>query len=243
MTLRYFAITLKSENAITKEEQSRVSDFNFQTTYLSYYLSWALRKQKFETKGFNMLLIRGSKSPEPLPILKEHFKSLNVEVFFEESKYTALYPEANVYPLTGLLKPLENEAAFNDFLFSMVVNGLETVKSTETLPYEFLVNTLLDFRMNGCKTEWVHQKKTIRSKGLKVSLVCRLTANYFSLGLIVENNKSEIFKKELLKTLPNQDHYSTEFKNIVIEDERITVTKNDDGKTLLFTLPFSELPQ
>lgn len=241
MMLRYFALALKSEEAITKEEQNRISDFNFQTTYLSYYLSWALRKQKFETQGFNILLFRGSKNPEPLPILKEHFKSLNVEVFFDEYEYTRLYPKANVYPLTGLLKPLVNETAFNDFVFSMVVNGLETAKNTASLPYEFLVNTLLDFRMKGCKTEWVHQTKKIRSQGLKVSLICQLSANYFRLELSVKNKELEIFRKELLKTLPSQDQYSSEFKNIVIDDEKIMVTKNEDGKALLFTLPFSDL--
>lgn len=188
-----------------------------------------------------MLLIIGSKNPKPLPVFKEHFKSLTIEVFFDEKRYKELYPKTNTYPLKSQLTPVESEADFSDFLFSMIIEGLGKAKNTETLPHNFLMNTLLNFKAENFKTEWVHKIKTIRDLSLKATLHCRLTANYFSLKLTIERKKKEIFIKELLRTLPCQDFYSLEFKNIVVQEGKLMITKNMYEEPVLFTLPLSEL--
>lgn len=239
MRLRFFDIALCSDDFL---DTAIVSDFNFQTEYISDYVEKRLRQLKFETSNFQILVIRNRIQPKEHLVFKEHFKSLDIEILFNEKKYRELYPYQNKYPLQGLLKPIEDEKAFSDFLISMVIDGMMKAKREKAnCPYDFIINTVLDFKGNGCVNEWIQRTKSFKQFGIKVILFCRLTVNYFSLELIIEKGNQELFRKVILKTLPSEIQYSDEFKDIEIRGSTLFVINGIDGASPLFTLPLGEL--
>jgi hypothetical protein len=241
MKLKYLYIALEDED-YRYENLHLTSDFNFQTFFLFNYFSREIAKVKFETKNFQFITIRGRKKPSQELVLKEHFKSLEIEIPFDENKYKELYPFINEYPLNGLLKPILKEEEFNNFLFEMVVEALVKGKKMNALiPYEFLLNTTLDFKASGFKNEWLYKSKTFKEFSIKTSLFCKLTCYYFSLELVIEKDKKEIFRKEILKTLPSSIIYKGEFKEILIENGSLKIIRDDYEKTTLYELPLSTI--
>jgi hypothetical protein len=241
MKLKYLYITLEDED-YRYEDLHLTSDFNFQTFFLFNYFSREIAKVKFETKNFQFITIRGRKEPSQELVLKEHFKSLEIEISFDENKYKALYPFINEYPLNSLLKPILKEEEFNNFLFEMAMKALVKAKKLNAvIPYEFLLNTTLDFKANGFKNEWLYKSKIFKEFSIKTSLFCKLTCNYFSLELVIEKDKKEIFRKEILKTLPSAIMYKWEFKEILIENGSLKIIRDDYEKTTLYELPLSTI--
>ncbi len=251
MKLKHFFLALSSDDYLIPnppgyefpfDVSSIVSDFNFQTEYVSYFIAQRLAKDKIEMEGFDTITIRARKQPSEKLVYKEHLKSLNIEIYFDENRYRELYPFENKYPLNGLLAPVEKEKEFCDFLIAMIMAGLEKArKQNPNIPYDLLVNAVLDFKSGGCKNEWQHKSKSFKDYGIKANLLCRLTANYFSLELCLEKDKHTIYKKEILKTLPSVTHFHDEFKDIKMESDKLFVTRKSELRPRLYELPISEL--
>jgi hypothetical protein len=239
MKLKNIYLALESEDFTDK---NIVSDFNFQTDFITHFIEKKIVAKKFETSNFQTLMIRGRKSPSDKLVLKEHFKALEVEFSFDEKKYNEIYPYSNTYPLDGLLKPVKNENDFNNFLFEIILNSFEKSKTLNTeIPSDYLIEILNEFKLNNFKNEWLFKSKIFKEQSIKASLFCKLTCNYFSLELIIEKNKKEILKKEILKTLPNAIMYKYEFKDIVIENNILKVIKDDYDKSTLYKLQLSDI--
>lgn len=246
MKIRHFYLSLSTDDYLIPNPPGSefpystgtiVSDFNFHSDFMTLFIEKHLRKLKFEVDGFNTIMIRGRTTPSQSLVLKEHFKSLNIEIPFDEKRYKELYPCENDYPLTGLLKPVENEEAFNDFLFEMILEGLAKAKEQNApIPCDFLLETATHFKSIGYKNEWVHKKRVFKEYGIKASLCCTITCNYFLLELVLEKNKTEIYKKEILRTLPSGTHYKYEFKDMIVEDGLLKVTKDMGDDSILFSL-------
>jgi hypothetical protein len=218
------------------------SDFDFQVHFLFNYFTREIAKLKFETKNFQFITIRGRKEPNLKIKLEENFKSLEVEIAFDENRYKELYPFENEYPLKGCLKPILKETEFNNFAFEMLMQGLTKAKEQNaSIPCEFLINTLLDFKSLGYKNEWIHKVKTFKDHFIKASLLCKLTCNCFSLELVIDKNKKEVFRKEILKTLPSALIYKYKFKDIIIENSILKVTTDDLDNPILFELNLLKL--
>jgi len=219
-----------------------VSDFDFQTGSFLNYFDRVLKKSKFQSEEFQFVTIRGRKKPSNKYLIKKHFKSLEVEIPFDEKKYKELYPFKNKYPIKGLLSPILKEEEFNIFLFEMIMEGLLKSKKQEApIPYDFLIETLSNFKLGGFNNEWIHKKKICKDYGVIAYLKCRLTSNYFSLELIIEKSKKEIYKKEVLRTLPNVIMYKDEFKDIQVVEGKLLIMKNTSEESILFSLDLSSL--
>lgn len=239
MKLKNIYLALESEDFTDK---NLVSDFNFQTDFITHFIEKKIVAKKFETSNFQTLMIRGRKSPSDKLVLKEHFNALEVEFFFDEKKYNEIYPYSNTYPLDGLLMPVKNENDFNNFLFEIILNSFEKSKTLNTeIPSDYLIEILNEFKLNNFKNEWLFKFKIFKEQSIKASLFCKLTCNYFSLELIIEKNKKEILKKEILKTLPSSIMYKGEFKEILIEKGSLKIIRDDYEKTTLYELPLSTI--
>jgi hypothetical protein len=107
----------------------------------------------------------------------------------------------------------------------MLIDGIEKAKNQTNIPHQFLINTILDFKSQGCKNEWIHKSLIIKDFGVKAILFCRLTTNYFSLTLILFKKNKKIFKKEILRELPSKICYSNEFDDIIYKKNKLIVTK------------------
>jgi hypothetical protein len=252
MKLRHFFLSLSSDDYLLPNPlgskfpfrvSTIVSDFNFQSEYITYFLSQNLAKQGFEAGEYNTITVKARKQPSDTLIYKKHLKTIEIEIKFDEVRYRDLYPFENNYPLDGrLLEPVEREGDFCDFLTSMIMAGVHKAKiQGNALPYQYIIDLLLDFRSKGHEYEWQFKSKAFREYGIKVNLLGRLTVNYFSLQLTIEKNKQLVFKQEILKTLPSVTHFHDEFKDIKIENGKLFVTRKSELAPPLFELPISEL--
>jgi hypothetical protein len=215
---------------------------NFQSDFFTHYVEKKMRLLKFETTDYNFLMIRIRKTAKDFFLIDKTFKSLEVEIPFDENRYKELYPFENEYPLKGCLKPILKEAEFNNFVFEMIMQGLIKCKEQNApIPCDFLINIVLDFKANGFKNEWVHKARTFKDHFIKASLCCKLTCNYFSLELVIEKNKKEVFRKEILKTLPSSIMYKYKFKDIIVEDNVLKVTTDDLDNPILFEFDLLKL--
>jgi len=233
MKIRHFYIGLSSDDYIPKSpnetsEKTIVSDFNFQTDYVTQFIEKHLRTLKFDADDFNMIFIKGRKKPKEYFFIEEHHKCLTIEIPFDENLYSTLYPFLNDYPLVNLLKPLENKKGFNEFIQKFITTGLNKAKEQKAaIPTDQLIDAVLNFKDSGYKNEWIHKKKIFKEYKLTASLCCELTCNYFLLTLAIEKDKQEIFNQELLKTLPNATLYKDEFNDLIIEDKTLKILKKD----------------
>jgi hypothetical protein len=219
-----------------------VSEFNFQSDFITHYIENHLKKMKYESNDFDMIMIRGKKQPKENFFIEKHHKCLTIEVFFDDKKYKELYSLENKYPLDNLLKPIVKEDEFNEFVFKMIMEGLEKLRKQKALiPFDFLIDTTLDFKTNNYKNEWIHKRKVIKEYGIKPYLTCKLTCNYFSLNLIIEEGKQEIYRQEVLRTLPSAIFYKDEFKDLKIDKKNLVITKKSNEKPYLFSLKLSKV--
>lgn len=247
MKLKYFYLALDKEDYNKQNERydldKIVSDFNFQADYFTHFVEMNLRKLKYETENYNMFLLRAKKSPNNKLIFQPGFKSLTVEIFFDENYYKKIYPFTNEYPLHGkLIKPVEEETLFHLFLFNMINNGLDKAKELNALiPYQQLKEIVLDFKNKNFENKWKFKSKIFRDLNIEVSLYCQLTINYFALEIIIEKDKIMVLKKEILRTLPNAIMYKDEFKDIIIEAGKIKVIKDNFEHSVLYEISLDNL--
>ena len=164
MTIRHFYIALNSDDYLTQNHPESkypvkgeiVSNISFQSYYFSHYIEKLLRKLKCETSDFNMILIRGRKNPEQLYFIEEHFKSLTIEVHFDEKEYRKLYPYENQYPIKRLLKPITDKEKFSEFLLNIVSQGLLKAKEQNApIPVKELLKMMNDYKSLNFKNEWI----------------------------------------------------------------------------------------
>lgn len=241
MKLNYIFIGLESDD-YDRIDKFLVSNFDFQAAFFYDYLSKNVKKMKFEVNSFQAIMIRGRKKPSSDLVFKEHLKALEIEIYFDQDRYNQLYPFTNSYPLERLMKPVLKENEFNAFLFEMMMEGLAKAKKLNApIPIDFLMNTVLDFKINNYKNEWNFKSKTFKEFSMKVYLFCKLDCNCFTLELVVEKNNNEVFRKDILKTLPSAIMYKGEFKDILIENEILKITKDDYEKSVLYELPLREI--
>jgi hypothetical protein len=233
MKIKHFYIGLSSNDYIPKShietsKETIVSDFNFQTDYITQFIDKHLRTLKYDADDFNMIFIRGRKNPKEHFFIEELHKCLTIEIPFDEKLYNDLYPFQNEYPLTNLLKPLENQKGFNEFIKHFIIRGLNKAKKQKApIPTDQLIKSMVNLKDIDYKNEWIHKSKTFKEFGLKASLSCELTCNYFLLTLIIEKDNQEIFNQELLKSLPNSTIYKDEFNDLIIEGRTLKILKKD----------------
>ena len=239
MKIKHFYLDLSSE--FDSNEIKIRSDFRFQSDFITHYIEKGLKSLKFESHEFNMILIKGQKHQKTTINIDPLFKTLTINVLFNIEKYKTLYPYTNIYPLDGnLINPIRKEKAFNEFLLSMILDGMESAKIQNiTIPYDSIIESAMLLESLGFINQWTHKKKRFKDHKLIVELNCKLTSNYFILTLIIEKRNQPLYQKEILKTLPNAIMYKNEFDTIDLINECVVITKKD--RSILFELDINEI--
>lgn len=241
MKLKRFYIGLSADDFLIKNPEGAefpyrtsniVSDFNFLTDYFSNYIERGLNSLKYKTNNFDTLMIRGRKKRKGV-VLKEHLKTLEIEIPFKEEKYHSIYPHINEYPINELLIPVENNNQLSNFLLAMVLDAMEIARAEKVnIPIEFIINRVLDFKKKNFENTWVYRQKRVPKTDLVSKLICNLSSDSFKLYLVVVDKKGkERFRKVILVTLPSAIQYKGEFRDIVFKDKFICVTK-EGGENL-----------
>jgi len=106
--------------------------------------------------------------------------------------------------------------------------------------YEPIIKEIINkFREENYRNRWQYTKKRITGVGTAM-LVCELTIFDFTLDLIIEDkDKNILYKKTILKTLPDSLFYHHRFKSLELVNGEIHITQRLK-ETPLFSISFEE---
>lgn len=194
--------------------------FSFETRCLCNYVQRAAQKMKIETNGFNSIVIRG------VPSLQHGPKIVSVK-----SLFVPFVPDLQRYTN-------ESDAQKQDYFIEVLTEGLHNAGKFHPLPLSDLLSVVDEFRNGKYFNRWVHQSKTLRRHKFRAELQCELSMNRFSLMLQISQNDEIKLTKKILETKPDEICFHYQFKDLVVENEELVVTKRRGGE--LFRLPITK---
>ncbi len=220
MNLFYINLGLEYETYSEYENELRYQ-FQLHTRYISNYFSRVIRKYRFKTDGtFNMISIdliepslRGLNSAKIDP-----FDVLAVEIPFDRNRYERIKGSNDC-----------------DYYLELLEQGFIKASKFKLIPLETLLGLIKNFKVGGCKNEWLHKKKRFKSEDLVVALMCEFTTNYFQLVVVINqlSTKKELVKGVVLKTEADEVVYEGMFKDIIIDKNIIITDKTDSPRVVI----------
>lgn len=187
--------------------------------FISNYFSKRIRKEKYKTDGsYNMISIN--------PVLESKvenskivpFNALKVEVPFNKEQYEkARITEDCAYYL------------------ELLEQGFKKASNFKTVPTEILLNLIEEFKIGGCKNEWLHKKKRFKGQDLEVILNCEFTTNYFQLVATINqiSTKTELVKGVVMKTEPDEVVFEGMLKDIIFDKDIILTDKSGSPRIII----------
>ena len=210
MNLRYIytGIHNTSPTEYTKD-QDYCWDFN--TNFISDYLSRKVRKLKIDVPEFNMLYITVCKQPKLRHQFSSCFKSLEVYLPFSQEDMD------NLTRITNFTERIEA-------YLSIYEKGYYLANEYCDIPVGILLGLHQQFREEGYRHEWLFKKKIIKEYGIYVFFKCYFTSIDFRLELEVYNQKQTILltKGVVLQKLPDWICFGKDFnKGIQIDGNKM----------------------
>ena len=186
--------------------------FRFNTCFINYYLSMAVRKEKIETGIYNMILVQlSAKIKEPTVKLSECFKTIEVTIPFDEA-------EQGRYITMGIEERYE-------FYLTMLEKGYQLANTVCDVKPEILIGLHEKFRQGGYRNEWLFKKKRIKEYGINIVLDCVFTSFDFKLMLtVLDLKKTPIAKGCIYQTYPDYTFFYKTIKHLVITDKKLIIT-------------------
>jgi hypothetical protein len=197
------------------------SDFGFKCRFIGNYLTRKLKEAKFNSADFNRVAIIAKEKPNDENEVFEKF--LRVSVPFDKTQYVGLASNA-----------------LADYFAELYEEGIIKASPANPMPFEFLLARLREFKSNNYINEWGFKSKSFKEIGIKATLNCKMTMDFFSLVLVLTKRGEIIFSKEILNTLPDEIIYHYQFKEIVLEVNEIKVL--DHFQKAIYTLDLMSLP-
>jgi hypothetical protein len=160
---------------------------------------------------------------------------LETEVAFDQNKYEQIKKTKDC-----------------EFYLEMFEQGFKQASKCKEIPLQTLRDLIDEFRNNGCKNEWLHQKKRSKEKDIEVVLSCSFTTWDFKLIATIYriSTREELCSGLLLRTDPDEICFDKEFKDILIDRDKIFITDFLDqprfavdlDKALAYEFDFERLP-
>lgn len=196
------------------------SDFSFETYFITEYISRDIFKKKYKYEKANKLIIYID-SKEKTVKYSDVFKVLECFMVISYSDIIKLDKEERTEKILNIIE----KAAWN---CDKTIHGIGS--STQ--------DSIHCFREGGYKNTWLFQKKKI-NKVWNAKLICELNRKNFTLNFVVENKIGEIYKREIIKEMPDSLCYHHKFRTLVIVDDRIAVIDRFDKP--IFQIPITEI--
>lgn len=214
MILRYISL-----NTTYELEKSLGIDFcytfNFNVTFITDYISKAIRKLKIEIETYNFLSINLTTEQDSSRLgLGSEAKSLIVFLNFTKQDRDKL------------LKIQDLNQRF-EFYMNLIEKGYQT--AVKYGHCEIQVLKLLHihemFRNLNYKNEWVWKKKAIKELDLYLVFNCYFTSFYFRLELVAFNSKKNKFisKGNIMNRPPDRVCFDKDFKGLSIRSNKLII--------------------
>jgi hypothetical protein len=218
MNLRYINIWLKPETGYSDDYRY---EFTLYTRFISNYFSKQIRKHQFVTDGtFSMVSI------EPMPDKLEECKivpdaALTAEVTYRKERYEQIKGTADC-----------------EYYLELLEEGFKKASMFKQIPLDTLLNSIDDFRKNGCKNEWQHKKKRFKEQDIEVILNCYFTTLDFRLLVTINkiSTKENLCSGVVIRSKPDEIYFDKMFKDILIDKENIIITDATNSSRILINL-------
>ena len=187
------------------------SKFNYNTWFISNYLSLRIREMKIPTDGpYNMFYCNITKEEDSVKVMST--SSLNVKIHVEKEeidKYLNLSVEKERF----------------EYYLSLLERGYIQASKTRNIPINVFWSLHQDFRENGYKNERIFKTKQLKNYGIKVELKHVLTSYSYNLVLSVYDlHGNKIGKNSIFETYPDDIFYNKSVRHLVFENEHLIIT-------------------
>ncbi len=218
MNLRYISLFMGYESGLDEEFSNR---FDYNTRFISNYLSLQVRKLKFQTDGtFKMLSVSPVTDPaQPCRIVGDD--ALQVKVQFNSTLY-------------GQLR--QNERP--EYYLQLLEQGYQIAAQYKKIPFEELLKIHQDFREKEYKNEWLHVRKRFKEQDIEVLLNGLFTSFDFRLVMTVIDlkTKSVILSGTVIRTKPDELHYAPLLGNLKLNGDSLVINEKYDRPKFVFSL-------
>jgi hypothetical protein len=218
MNLRYISLGLDYDFYIKEDNKLRY-EFHLHTRFISNYFSKAIRKYNYKTDGtFNMISIA------LLP--QERIEITNIKAIDVLKTYL---------PFNQKRYEQEKGTETCNYYLEVLEEGLRKASEHKKIPLEMLLGLITDFKLGGCKNEWIHKKKRFKEEDLEVILFCEFTTNYFQLRVKINqlSAKKELVNGIVIKTEPDEVLFEKMYKDVIIEKNIIIKDNSDSPRVII----------
>lgn len=214
MNLRYIKLSTSYEL-----EQNMGADFcyifNFNVTFITDYISRAIRKLKIELLEYNCLSIKLTPMQDACQLGKgPEEKSLIVSINFTKQDKEEL-------------DKLDNLAKRFEFYMNLIEKGYQNAvkEGYEEIQIIKLLYVHEMFRKQNYKNEWIWKKTSIREKNIHIVFNCYFTSFYFRLELVAYTSKKDkiLVKGVIMNRPPDRICFDKDFKGLSIKSNKLTV--------------------
>lgn len=187
------------------------SKFNYNTWFISNYLSLRIRKLKIPTDGlYNMFYCNITKEEDSVKVMST--SSLNVKIHVDKA-------EIDRY----LNLSLEQERF--EYYLSILERGYKLASMVRNIPIDTFLRLHQDFRENGYKNERLFRKILLKNMDIKIELYHILTSYSYNLVLSLYDLQGHIIeKKSIYETFPDDIHFNKNVRHLVIDNENLIIT-------------------
>jgi hypothetical protein len=218
MNLRYIALHMDFDSGYKDPFRD---NFNLNSRFISNYLSTQIRKLKVETdETFNMISVAPSiEIAHVFRIVGE--KALQARISFNKEAYEQM-----------------SEIEKYKYYLQLLEEGYKIFAKHKKIPLEQLLKLHQDFKNNGYRNEWLHKKKKFKEQGIEVTLNCFFTSFDFHLVMSVSDirSKMELISGTVIRTLPDEVCFAHFFKDVIIENDKLSITEFQDRPKFIFNL-------
>ena len=186
--------------------------------HITNYISrTCLQKLKFRSDTFDIIVISLDEAGREVCIIN---KGLVIPVLFDKIAYNNL----------------DTENAIRVFHKSNIICGLKKVRNQYDIPENAIIESLSKLETNGFRNEWLFKKKVDRRRKIEVELNCKLSIYKFELVLQIAIVGKVICEQIVLETDPDEVAFYHLFKDIMIDDDTISVPARISGNLLEYSI-------
>lgn len=186
------------------------SEFDFRAYHIADFITRQIRPLRFESSEFSGIVIRCCPPEHPMDCKVQGDSALVVDVPFDRGDY----------------EDLTSERDFQEFVIGLLLRGVGSARQNHDLPYDQIKEAVEEFRRAGYKNEWVHAKRLFRgTNGLRGWLKCKMDSQKFTLILRLERKGSLLYESEILETEPDALFFHHMFKDLVLDGDKLVVTR------------------
>ena len=194
-----------------------------QSRHITYCIQRSLKLLKYPLSNFNRIVIEPSINPTR-------------NIFINSESVASISIDFNVDKIIN-----SSDDELNKYYVLLIKNALNEFNKQIKIPVDIIFEEIDKLAINNFVDIWVYRKKSFKKLNLVAKLVCLMNNREFNLDLVLEENLIGVYRETILSTVPDEIAFNSQFKDLLIKDGFIEVTKRFPNDGYLFKRPIAEL--